>query len=189
MLMRPSILLLDEPTVGLDPVARGTVWETLKKFRQQYPLSILITTHYMDEAEAICDRVAIMNQGHIAAMDTPTRLKEMTGLPGATLEDAFRSSLPVENTRRMLITVGSNVPARLPGASVDNALELQQSFWLKVWLRGIAGVVELEVRKLWHRPDRGDHQGGPANPVAADLRPGLWAPAGDTNQQRPLRPS
>ena len=48
--------------------------------------------------------------------------------------------------------MGSNVPARLPGASVDNALELQQSFWLKVWLRGIAGVVELEVRKLWHDP-------------------------------------
>ena len=90
MLMRPSVLLLDEPTVGLDPVARGTVWDLLDSFRQQYPLSILITTHYMDEAEAICDRVAIMNHGRIAAMDTPAKLKAMTGRPEATLEDAFR---------------------------------------------------------------------------------------------------
>jgi ABC-2 type transport system ATP-binding protein len=90
MLMRPSVLLLDEPTVGLDPVARGTVWDLLNSFRQQYPLSILITTHYMDEAEAICNRVAIMNHGRIAAMDSPDSLKAMTGQPGATLEDAFR---------------------------------------------------------------------------------------------------
>jgi ABC-2 type transport system ATP-binding protein len=90
MLMRPSVLLLDEPTVGLDPVARGTVWDLLNNFRQQYPLSILITTHYMEEAEALCDRVAIMNHGHIAALDTPAALKTGTGQPGATMEDAFR---------------------------------------------------------------------------------------------------
>ena len=90
MLMRPSILLLDEPTVGLDPVARGTVWDTLQNFRQQYPLSILITTHYMEEAEALCDRVAIMNHGRIVALDSPATLKAGTGIPEATLEDAFR---------------------------------------------------------------------------------------------------
>ena len=90
MLMRPSVLLLDEPTVGLDPVARGTVWDLLNNFRQQYPLSILITTHYMEEAEALCDRVAIMNHGHIAALDSPAALRAGTGKPGATLEDAFR---------------------------------------------------------------------------------------------------
>ncbi len=90
MLMRPSVLFLDEPTVGLDPVARGTVWDLLNSFRKQYPLSIMITTHYMEEAEALCDRVAIMNHGHIVALDSPAALKEGTGKPGATLEDAFR---------------------------------------------------------------------------------------------------
>jgi ABC-2 type transport system ATP-binding protein len=90
MLMRPNILFLDEPTVGLDPVARSTVWDVLRSFLQQYPLSILITTHYMEEAEALCDRVAIMNHGHIVAMGSPAALREATGLPGATLEDAFR---------------------------------------------------------------------------------------------------
>ncbi|MGD0154164.1 MAG: ATP-binding cassette domain-containing protein [Thermacetogeniaceae bacterium] len=90
MLMRPSVLFLDEPTVGLDPVARGTVWELLHSFRQQYPLSILITTHYMEEAEALCDRVAIMNHGRIVALGSPGKLKAATGQPGATLEDAFR---------------------------------------------------------------------------------------------------
>jgi ABC-2 type transport system ATP-binding protein len=90
MLMRPSVLLLDEPTVGLDPVARRTVWDLLNSFRQQYPLSILITTHYMEEAEALCDRVAIMNHGHIAALDTPAALRAGTGNPEATMEDAFR---------------------------------------------------------------------------------------------------
>ncbi len=90
MLMQPDLLFLDEPTVGLDPVARGTVWDLLHNFRQHYPLSILITTHYMEEAEALCDRVAIMNRGIISAMDTPDALKAATGHPDATLDDAFR---------------------------------------------------------------------------------------------------
>jgi len=90
MLMRPSVLFLDEPTVGLDPVARGTVWDLLNNFKQQYPLSIMITTHYMEEAEALCDRVAIMKHGHIVALDSPAALREGTGKPEATLEDAFR---------------------------------------------------------------------------------------------------
>jgi ABC-2 type transport system ATP-binding protein len=90
MLMRPSVLFLDEPTVGLDPVARGTVWDLLNNFKQQYPLSIMITTHYMEEAEALCDRVAIMKHGRVVVLDSPAALREGTGKPGATLEDAFR---------------------------------------------------------------------------------------------------
>ena len=90
MLHHPKILFLDEPTVGMDPIARQTVWERIRNLREEFGLTIFLTTHYMDEAEAICDRVAIMNHGRIAAMDSPAKLKAMTGQPEATLEDAFR---------------------------------------------------------------------------------------------------
>lgn len=86
---RPRILILDEPTVGLDPVARHNVWDVLHILREETGLTILITTHYMEEAEAISNRVAVMNGGHIAAQGTPDELKAMTGNKDATLEDVF----------------------------------------------------------------------------------------------------
>ncbi|AST56340.1 multidrug ABC transporter ATP-binding protein [Thermoanaerobacterium thermosaccharolyticum] len=86
---RPEVLILDEPTVGLDPVARLNVWKVLETLRKETGLTILITTHYMEEAEAICGRIAIMNSGKIAAMGTPEELKLKTGNPDATLEDVF----------------------------------------------------------------------------------------------------
>ncbi|MGI9863095.1 ATP-binding cassette domain-containing protein [Moorella naiadis] len=89
ILHRPQVLILDEPTVGLDPVARHTVWNTLKQLREETGLTILITTHYMEEAEAACQRVAIMNRGRIVAQGTPAELKKATGNPGATLENVF----------------------------------------------------------------------------------------------------
>lgn len=90
MLTRPRLLFLDEPTVGLDPVARGRVWELLNSFRSAYPLTVLMTTHYMEEADLMCSRVAIMNHGRLAALGNPAELKAAAGNPGATLEDAFR---------------------------------------------------------------------------------------------------
>ncbi len=90
MLVQPRVLFLDEPTIGLDPAARLTVWEILKNFRQQFSLTILLTTHYMEEAEVLCDRLAIMNNGKIAASGTVEELKKATQKPKATLEDAFR---------------------------------------------------------------------------------------------------
>ncbi|MEW8958583.1 MAG: ATP-binding cassette domain-containing protein [Moorella sp. (in: firmicutes)] len=89
ILHRPRVLILDEPTVGLDPVARHTVWNTLKQLREETGLTILITTHYMEEAEAACQRVAIMNRGQIVAQGTPAELKKETGNPQASLEDVF----------------------------------------------------------------------------------------------------
>jgi ABC-2 type transport system ATP-binding protein len=86
---RPQVLFLDEPTVGLDPVARRSVWKLLLNLRLEAAMTILVTTHYMEEAEEYCERVAIMHLGHIAAIDSPERLKAMTGKAGATLEDAF----------------------------------------------------------------------------------------------------
>lgn len=72
---KPSILILDEPTIGLDPQSRHVVWGLLERFRQEGDLTILLTTHYMDEAEALCDHVAIIDYGKIVALDTVEGLK------------------------------------------------------------------------------------------------------------------
>jgi len=73
---KPAILILDEPTIGLDPQSRLVVWELLRKFMSQDRLSILLTTHYMEEAETLCNRVAIIDYGKIAALDTVEGLKK-----------------------------------------------------------------------------------------------------------------
>ncbi len=88
MLHRPRVLFLDEPTVGLDPVARKAVWDHIQRLRADFGTTILLTTHYMDEADELCDRVAIMHLGRIAAIGTPTELKATVG-EGATLDDVF----------------------------------------------------------------------------------------------------
>jgi len=72
----PQILFLDEPTTGLDPVSRTNVWEMIRNLREKSELTILITTHYMDEADKLCDRIAIVDHGKLAALDTPDRLKD-----------------------------------------------------------------------------------------------------------------
>jgi ABC-2 type transport system ATP-binding protein len=88
MLHRPRVLFLDEPTVGLDPVARNMVWEHLQRLRSDYGTTIFVTTHYMDEADKLCTRMAIMHLGKIAAVGSPTELKSSVG-EGATLDDVF----------------------------------------------------------------------------------------------------
>ena len=71
----PRVFFLDEPTTGLDPVSRVHVWEMLSKVKQQRDLTVLITTHYMDEADKLCDRVAIVDHGELKALDSPLKLK------------------------------------------------------------------------------------------------------------------
>jgi ABC-2 type transport system ATP-binding protein len=88
MLHRPAVLILDEPTVGLDPVARRSVWERLLDLRQTFGMTILISTHGMDEADELCDELAILHLGKIAAVGNPAKLKESVG-PEATLDDVF----------------------------------------------------------------------------------------------------
>lgn len=78
LIHEPKILFLDEPTTGLDPAARLSVWELIKRFQAE-GITILLTTHYMEEADYLCDRVAIMDQGRIVALDTPAKLKRSIG--------------------------------------------------------------------------------------------------------------
>jgi ABC-2 type transport system ATP-binding protein len=91
----PDLLFLDEPTTGLDPQSRRQLWNVLARFREAGG-TVLLTTHYMDEAETLCDRVAIVDQGHVIAEDTPKNLISALAKPKVvvhegTLEDVFMS--------------------------------------------------------------------------------------------------
>ncbi len=88
MLHYPKVLYLDEPTIGLDPVARHSVWDKLHQLRDEYNMTVLITTHDMEEAEELCSELAMMHRAKLAAIGTPEALKESVG-PEATLNDVF----------------------------------------------------------------------------------------------------
>lgn len=88
-LHRPQVLFLDEPTIGLDPLARETVWEHLTQLRAETGVTILLTTHAMEEAEHFCTRVAIMHLGKLAALGTSAELKAAVGGEAVTLDDVF----------------------------------------------------------------------------------------------------
>jgi ABC-2 type transport system ATP-binding protein len=88
MLHRPAILFLDEPTIGLDPVARHSVWDRLRDLRRDYSMTVLLTTHDMQEAEVLCDELAILHLGRVAVVGKPSELRAQLG-PDATLDDVF----------------------------------------------------------------------------------------------------
>ncbi len=85
---RSSVLFMDEPSVGLDPSAKRSVWERIRELRREYGTTILMTTHDMEEADHLCDTVAVMHQGVLAAMDTPAALKAQVAAD-ASLDDVF----------------------------------------------------------------------------------------------------
>jgi ABC-2 type transport system ATP-binding protein len=114
----PRIFFLDEPTTGLDPVSRVAVWEMLAKIKSERNLTILITTHYMDEADKLCDRIAIVDHGELKALDSPLKLK--ASIPGKnTLEVSFSATPPGWQERL----------ERLPGVETvtahDNVFRIQ----------------------------------------------------------------
>src|SRR6188472_774470 len=88
----PRIFFLDEPTTGLDPVSRVHVWEMLHRLKTQRELTVLITTHYMDEADKLCDRIAIVDHGELKALDSPMKLK--ASVPGKNMLEASFTSVP-----------------------------------------------------------------------------------------------
>lgn len=88
LLHRPAVVFLDEPTVGLDPVARHAVWDRLRELRARFGTTVLLTTHDMEEADALCERMAIMHHGHIVALGAANFLKSSVGTE-ATMDDVF----------------------------------------------------------------------------------------------------
>jgi ABC-2 type transport system ATP-binding protein len=90
----PRIFFLDEPTTGLDPVSRVAVWEMLGNIKAKRQLTILITTHYMDEADRLCDRIAIVDHGKLVALDAPMALK--ASVPGSNVIEAQFDNAPAD---------------------------------------------------------------------------------------------
>jgi ABC-2 type transport system ATP-binding protein len=88
MLHRPQVLFLDEPTVGLDPIAKQAVWQNIRDLRREFGTTILMTTHDMQEADQLCEMVAFMHEGTLAAVGSPAALKSALG-PAASLADVF----------------------------------------------------------------------------------------------------
>ncbi len=95
----PRIFFLDEPTTGLDPVSRVAVWEMLTNIKKNRKLTILITTHYMDEADRLCDRIAIVDHGKLVALDTPAALK--ASVPGSNVIEAQFENPPADWEQRL----------------------------------------------------------------------------------------
>jgi ABC-2 type transport system ATP-binding protein len=88
----PKIFFLDEPTTGLDPVSRVAVWDMLARLKHERDLTILVTTHYMDEADKLCDRVAIIDHGKLVALDSPLKLK--ASIPGKNILEVSFTGAP-----------------------------------------------------------------------------------------------
>jgi len=86
LIQHPRVLFLDEPTLGLDAQTRRHIWEYIRKLNREKRVTIILTTHYMEEADFLCDRVAIIDQGRIVAIDAPARLKDALGGDVVTLE-------------------------------------------------------------------------------------------------------
>ena len=88
----PKIFFLDEPTTGLDPVSRTAVWEMLAKLKRERDLTIIVTTHYMDEADKLCDRITIVDHGKLVVLDSPLKLK--ASIPGKNVLEVSFASVP-----------------------------------------------------------------------------------------------
>jgi ABC-2 type transport system ATP-binding protein len=111
----PKIFFLDEPPTGLDPVSRVAVWEMLSRLKRERDLTILVTTHYMDEADKLCDRIAIVDKGKLAALDSPAKLKaSVTGKANVTLDDVFVHYTGTDLRDALQNPGGYQMPAR-PG--------------------------------------------------------------------------
>jgi ABC-2 type transport system ATP-binding protein len=86
----PAVVFLDEPTEGLDPHGRSAIWAALEELNRALAMTIVLTTHYMEEADRLCDRIAIVDHGRIVAEGTPSELKDMLGTDDpVTLEDVY----------------------------------------------------------------------------------------------------
>ena len=133
----PRIFFLDEPTTGLDPASRVAVWEMLMRLKKERELTLLLTTHYMDEADKLCDRIAIVDHGKLVALDSPLKLK--ASIPGNNILEVGFSSLPegwIETVKNLpevqnvkaedhLFRIGSNNGPKTTVALMEAARERQ----------------------------------------------------------------
>lgn len=141
LLHRPRLLVLDEPTLGLDIQTRVRVWDTIRRMRAE-GTTVLITTHYMDEADQLCDRIAIVDHGRIQALGTPPELK--SALAGDSVELAL-SGAPAASALADEVSRVAGVTRATPTGGESNLTEL------RVWIQGEAALAPL----LTHITGRG----------------------------------
>ena len=116
----PKVLFLDEPTLGLDPQTRDHLWRYIKNLARQMNISVIITTHYMEEADMLCDRVAIIDSGKIVALDAPAKLKEIIGGDVVTIKI---KEPKIEEIKKLSFVLKTNFKDDLVSLTVANASE------------------------------------------------------------------
>ena len=137
LMHHPKILFLDEPTLGLDPQTRRIIWEHIQKLNKEEHLTIILTTHYMEEADYLCDRVAIIDKGKIIALDTPENLKNVMGGDMLTLEtpdiEKLKGNLKFDWVKGMKIFNGKlNVTVDSGEKVIPKILEIAGKYGIKI---------------------------------------------------------
>src|SRR5208282_626590 len=148
LLHRPAVLFLDEPTVGLDPGARETVWDRVLDLRDSFGTTMVVTSHHMEEIDQLCDRIALIDRGRIVAIGTSAELKARVG-PNATLDDVSSSSSPRPPKPRAREAMAKSNERAAPRASTaDQSVNRT----LANFATQTYAVAAAEVQKLYHDP-------------------------------------
>jgi ABC-2 type transport system ATP-binding protein len=135
----PRVLFLDEPTIGLDPQTRDHVWRYIRELKEKHDITVVLTTHYMDEADRLCDRIAIMDYGKIVALDTPTELKQtlegdVVVVKASNLNDLFsvitekmglQKARLVNGTLEVTVRNGESVLPRIVDMATQNNIHVE----------------------------------------------------------------
>jgi ABC-2 type transport system ATP-binding protein len=122
MVHTPSTMFLDEPTVGLDPYARNAIWEYIKKWKQSMNITIVLSTHYMEEADELCDRIAIMSRGKIVALGTPEELKRSVGKSLVVLEVSGHKKVRIQGAK--IIGNSVSIPSDEPDEDLPRYINM-----------------------------------------------------------------
>ncbi|MBI4813152.1 MAG: ATP-binding cassette domain-containing protein, partial [Methanobacterium sp.] len=134
LIHRPKVLFLDEPTLGLDPQTRESIWEYIQELNQNQDVSVLMTTHYMEEADKLCDEIAIINQGQIITADSPKNLKRELKADTITMQvdkleeftekveklDFVKETYVIDSEIKLMVERGENLVAELVNFSNEN---------------------------------------------------------------------
>lgn len=134
LIHRPKVLFLDEPTLGLDPQTRESIWEYIQELNQNQDVSVLMTTHYMEEADKLCDEIAIINQGQIITADSPKNLKRELKADTITMQvdkleeftekveklDFVKETYVIDSEIKLMVERGENLVAELVNFANEN---------------------------------------------------------------------
>ncbi len=171
LIHRPRVLFLDEPTIGLDPQSRRVIWDLLGDLRKGDEITISLTTHYLDEAEALCDRVAIVDHGRIVALGTPQELKSRVpgsdtldlGVQGAVAEDLLAALRALPGARTVDASPhGLRVRADGGATLLPRAIEVLRAAGLEVTSASLSRITLEDV--FIHFTGRSLREEAPARP-------------------------